>query len=128
MKTRSLLVFVLSIAFVAAACDSGSGSGSKADASSNASVAKGCDWPMFGQNLSRTFDYPCKTGISPSTVGTLTQQWFFNTNDVVTATPAVFDGTVYVGDWSGIFYAIDQETGKKAVKLLKESGLKVQAR
>ena len=30
----------------------------------------------------------------------------------MTATPAVVDGTVYVGDWSGRFYAIDLETGE----------------
>jgi polyvinyl alcohol dehydrogenase (cytochrome) len=72
-----------------------------------------CDWPMFGQSPARTFSYPkdCPTSLSPETVATLGQAWFFNTDDVVTASPAVAGGTVYVGDWSGVFYAIDAETG-----------------
>jgi polyvinyl alcohol dehydrogenase (cytochrome) len=71
-----------------------------------------CDWPMFGHNLERTFNYPCTTTISPDTVDQLQQAWFLNTNDVVTATPAVFRGTAYVGDWSGRFYAIDTTSGQ----------------
>jgi polyvinyl alcohol dehydrogenase (cytochrome) len=70
-----------------------------------------CDWPMFGQNPSRTFSYPCSTDIDPDTVKDLQLAWFFNTNDVVTATPAVIDGNAYVGDWSGRFYAIETTTG-----------------
>ena len=71
-----------------------------------------CDWPMWGHNLSRTFAYPCETDISTETVDDLELDWFFNTYDVVTATPAVVDGTAYVGDWSGRFYAIDTATGE----------------
>jgi polyvinyl alcohol dehydrogenase (cytochrome) len=70
-----------------------------------------CNWPMWGHNLSRTFSYPCATGITPATVKGLQKRWFFNTADVVTATPAVVDGTLYVGDWAARFYAIDTETG-----------------
>jgi polyvinyl alcohol dehydrogenase (cytochrome) len=71
-----------------------------------------CDWPMWGHNPSRTFAYPCSTEISAETVDELQLAWFFNTNDVVTATPAVIDVTAYVGDWSGRFYAIDTSTGE----------------
>jgi len=73
--------------------------------------AEQCDWPMWGHNVSRTFSYPCATGISPSTVKNLQQRWFFPSADVVTATPAVVDGTLYVGDWAARFYAIDVDTG-----------------
>jgi polyvinyl alcohol dehydrogenase (cytochrome) len=72
-----------------------------------------CDWPMWGHNPSRTFAYPCPTGISPSTVGGLQLEWFARTDDVVTATPAVVDGRLYVGDWSGRFYALDAATGEQ---------------
>jgi polyvinyl alcohol dehydrogenase (cytochrome) len=71
-----------------------------------------CDWPMWGHGPTRTFSYPCETALAPDTVGTLEQVWFFNADDAVTATPAVVDGTVYVGDWSGNFYALDLETGE----------------
>ena len=46
-----------------------------------------CDWPMWGHGLDRTFSYPCRTDLSPSTVGDLERRWFFNTADVVTSTP-----------------------------------------
>jgi len=72
-----------------------------------------CDWPMWGHGPDRTFSYPCDTALSPGTVGELEEAWFFNAEDAVTATPAVVDGTVYVGDWSGNFYALDLETGER---------------
>jgi polyvinyl alcohol dehydrogenase (cytochrome) len=71
-----------------------------------------CDWPMWGHGPDRTFSYPCDTAISAATAGDLEEAWFFNAEDAVTATPAVVDGTVYVGDWSGNFYALDLETGE----------------
>jgi polyvinyl alcohol dehydrogenase (cytochrome) len=71
-----------------------------------------CQWPMLGHDATRSFDYPCATPISPDTVDDLDEAWFFGTDDAVTATPAIVDGTVYVGDWSGRFYAIDLATGQ----------------
>jgi polyvinyl alcohol dehydrogenase (cytochrome) len=71
-----------------------------------------CDWPMWGHSVERSFSYPCGTAISPETVADLEQVWFLNTDDAVTATPAVVDGVVYVGDWSGRFYAISLESGE----------------
>src|SRR6185312_9719495 len=70
-------------------------------AASTAQAGDGCDWPMWGQNLDRTFAYPCDSAITPASVGDLQQTWFFNTDDVVTASPAVVGDTAYVGDWSG---------------------------
>jgi polyvinyl alcohol dehydrogenase (cytochrome) len=71
-----------------------------------------CDWPMWGHGPARTFSYPCDTRLGPDTVGDLGEAWFFNAEDAVTATPAVVDGSVYFGDWSGNFYALDLETGE----------------
>ncbi len=71
-----------------------------------------CDWPMWGRDRARTFATACTT-IDPSNVGELQRTWFFNTHDVVTATPAVVDDTVYVGDWSGRFYALRRSDGTK---------------
>ena len=48
----------------------------------------------------------------PTRSASCAQEWFFATDDAVTATPAVVDGTVYVGDWSGRFYAIDLDSGE----------------
>ena len=70
-----------------------------------------CDWPMWGHGTDRTFSYPCDSGISPDTAASLRRIWFFNTSDVVTAAPVVVDGTLYVGDWAGRFYALDAADG-----------------
>jgi polyvinyl alcohol dehydrogenase (cytochrome) len=71
-----------------------------------------CDWPSWGHSHERSFSYPCDTAISPRNVEDLEQAWFFTTDDAVTATPAVVDGTVYVGDWSGRFYALALDSGE----------------
>lgn len=81
------------------------------DAGAGAAI-DGCDWPTWGRTVERTFSSDCDTEISPATVGDLRQDWFFATDDAVTATPAVVDGTVYVGDWSGRFYAVDLDSGE----------------
>jgi polyvinyl alcohol dehydrogenase (cytochrome) len=112
-KNRWLIASLLLAVTTAAVACSGSSSESRPPSSTAAAPAGSgeCDWPMWGHNLSRTFAYPCATAISPETVGDLQQAWFFNTDDVVTATPAVADGVLYVGDWSGRFYALDAATG-----------------
>lgn len=79
---------------------------------SRATSAAGCDWPMFGQNPSRTFSTQCAQAPNVSDVDTLVPRWYFHANDVMTASPAVVDGVVYIGAWDGEFYALDQATGK----------------
>lgn len=106
-------IAVIVVASTAAACgDDGTTTAPPRAADGPVAGAGECDWPMFGHNPSRTFAYPCPTEIAPDTVANLQLAWFFNTNDVVTATPAVVDGTAYVGDWSGRFYAIDTATAE----------------
>jgi polyvinyl alcohol dehydrogenase (cytochrome) len=116
VNTRWAVAAVLTSLLLLAACSDDDGEGDDAapvTAASSSTEQAACDWPTWGQSPARTFSYPCDSDISPETVGDLTQQWFFNTGDVVTATPAVVDGTLYVGDWAGTFYALDQETGEE---------------
>lgn len=70
-----------------------------------------CDWPMWGYSPQRTFSTTCRTHLAPSTARRLRLRWFTNTYDVVTATPTLVDGTLYVGDWSGRFYALRADNG-----------------
>lgn len=74
--------------------------------------ASRCDWPMWGYSPARSFATPCRSTIGPETVAKLRLRWFANTHDVVTATPAVVGRTLYVGDWSGRFYALSTSTGR----------------
>jgi len=76
------------------------------------SPADECDWPMWGRVIERSFATECP-GLDASSARDLRRIWFFNTHDVVTATPAVVDNTVYVGDWAGRFYALKRSNGKK---------------
>jgi polyvinyl alcohol dehydrogenase (cytochrome) len=71
-----------------------------------------CDWPMWGYSVERPFATDCASEVSAATAKKLRLRWFFNTRDVVTATPAVAGGTVYAGDWSGRVYALRAKTGR----------------
>ncbi|GAC1517545.1 MAG: hypothetical protein NVS1B12_03540 [Acidimicrobiales bacterium] len=71
----------------------------------------GCDWPMYGHDPARTASTDCPAAPSAATVATLVPTWFHHDADVVTATPSVAGGVVYVGAWDGRFDALDLATG-----------------
>lgn len=75
-----------------------------------------CDWPMYGGGPARTMSSDCPGAPSTSSVSTLLPAWHVHTPDVVTATPTVVGGVVYVGDWSGNFFAFDLQTGSQIWK------------
>ncbi len=111
---KGTLVVGVAVVLLAAACASdGGGGGGAADEGPDDAAVGECDWPMWGQSPERRFSSPssCATDLSPDSVGDLEEAWFFNTEDVVTATPAVVGDTVYVGDWTGRFYALDRDDG-----------------
>ena len=71
-----------------------------------------CDWPMFGHDAGRSFAAPEQcTAISSLNAPTLAPKWHFHAPDAVSASPAIVNGRVYVGDWAGNFSALDAETG-----------------
>ena len=69
------------------------------------------DWPMYGKDLSHSFNNPL-TQINSRNIASLAPAWIFPTGDAVSASPAVVDGVVYVGSWDGFFYAVDAMTGQ----------------
>jgi hypothetical protein len=75
--------------------------------SARATASDRCDWPTYGHDTGHSFaaDTGCST-LTPRTALTLTPDWVFLTPDSVTASPTVADGTAYVGDWGGTFYAL----------------------
>jgi polyvinyl alcohol dehydrogenase (cytochrome) len=75
-------------------------------------AADRCDWPMYGHDPRHSFAAAdgCTT-LDPSTALTLLPDWTFLTPDSVSASPTVVDGTVYVGDWGGTFYALPARAG-----------------
>jgi polyvinyl alcohol dehydrogenase (cytochrome) len=75
-------------------------------------AAPGCSsaWPMYGHDLSHTFQQTCAS-ISTANVALLRPRWVVTTPDSVSASPAVADGVLYDGDWSGNFYALRTSDG-----------------
>ena len=101
---------VLAMVFVSAGCSAG------ADAltSSTASTAPPRalppnSWASYGNGPGHDFTGP--TTLTPSTVGSLREAFFFPTGDAVTATPTVVGGVAYFGSWDTKFYAIEVATG-----------------
>jgi polyvinyl alcohol dehydrogenase (cytochrome) len=85
-----------------------------ATAAPSAAATPDCSWPQYGHDAAHSFSQsgPC-TFIKKSNVATLVPRWFVPTADSVTASPAISNGTVYVGSWDGIMSALDQKTGKE---------------
>jgi polyvinyl alcohol dehydrogenase (cytochrome) len=71
-----------------------------------------CDWPMWGYSIGRPFATKCPSTVNATTAADLRLRWFTSTHDVVTATPALSHGSLYVGDWSGRIVALSAKTGK----------------
>jgi len=71
-----------------------------------------CNWSMFGRDAGRSFATAdgCST-VSPTSVPTMVPRWYFHGADAVSASPAIVDGHVYIGDWAGNFYSLDAATG-----------------
>ena len=80
-------------------------------APARASEGGACAWTMYGHDLGRSFQQGC-TSITTANVATLRPRWVLSTPDSVTASPAVADGVLYDGDWSGNFYAVAAATGQ----------------
>lgn len=79
-------------------------------AAGTCSVAPGT-WPEYQGDP--THDADACSGLNTANVNLLRPAWFVGTKGVVSDTPAVAFGTVYAGDYSGLFYAIDQRTGRE---------------
>jgi len=68
-------------------------------------------WAMAGQNLDDNHFQAAEHTISPANVGRLAPRWTATVGGAVSATPTVYDGTVYVPDYGGKLSAIDAQSG-----------------
>jgi outer membrane protein assembly factor BamB len=66
-------------------------------------------WSMYQQDAAHTGS-GCST-LTTLSAATLHPAWFTSTAGAVTAEPVVADDTVFVGDSTGIFHAVNQSTG-----------------
>lgn len=81
-------------------------------ASIGAEAEPDCIWEQYGHDAGHSFAQSAEcSSITPLTLATMVPRWYFETGSPVTASPAVADGTVYVGANGGTFYALDADTG-----------------
>jgi outer membrane protein assembly factor BamB len=66
---------------------------------------------MYNHDVQGTRNNTGEFTLSPSNVGGLHLLWSHPTPAPVTGTAAVVGNSLYVGDWSGSFYALDARTG-----------------
>lgn len=79
------------------------------------------NWTSFGHDLFNTRHNPVETAITRDTVGRLEVAW--SRPDVeVTSTPAVVDGVVYYGDWSGKLHAVNATDGSEVWSIQLSQG------
>ena len=109
--TRSLhRAVLLATALLLMGCSTGTNSLARVTATTGStSPISPHNWASFGNGPSHDFTGP--TTLTPSTVSSLHQAWYFPTGDVVTATPTIANGVVYFGSWDTKFYAVDLATG-----------------
>jgi polyvinyl alcohol dehydrogenase (cytochrome) len=68
-------------------------------------------WVFSGQNIANWHSQPLETTINNTNANNLTPLFTVPTGGDVTATPAVYDGSVYFPDWAGNLYSVDAVTG-----------------
>ncbi|MEW5907084.1 MAG: PQQ-binding-like beta-propeller repeat protein [Elusimicrobiota bacterium] len=68
-------------------------------------AASAADWPLFRGNAGRT-GYAAEQAAPP-----LAKAWEFQAAGGIVSSPAVYDGTVYIGSRANRFYALDARTG-----------------
>lgn len=61
----------------------------------------------FHGNVARTDVYQ---SAGPTQLGSV--KWAFNTDGPIVTSPAIAGGTVFVGSWDGVLYALDATTGR----------------
>ena len=69
-------------------------------------------WPMIGHDATNTRNQPFEHRIGPANVNRLAPRWVATTAGDVSATPAVVNGAVYFGDFGGMLWKLDAETGQ----------------
>jgi polyvinyl alcohol dehydrogenase (cytochrome) len=107
-RVRGPLACLAFVLVVAAGC--GGSAAPSSVTGPNAPISAGpWDWPTYGHDAQHTFHG--RTTLTQTTAKRLKVAWYFPTADIVTATPTVVHGTVYVGSWDGYFYAVNLKTG-----------------
>jgi outer membrane protein assembly factor BamB len=75
------------------------------------SINAAAEWPMYQRDAAHT-GYAVASNISASNIANLRQAWSYQTGSIVTGTPVVAGGIVYIGSWDGRMYALREADGQ----------------
>ena len=104
-KTLSTIIVLILFTILTVSVFLGTLEIAKADTQSSDSNGNPDTWSMFHNNLSHTGN---STSAAPTTNHIL---WSYPTGDIVSSSPAVAGGVVYVGSYDGKVYALSATTG-----------------
>jgi polyvinyl alcohol dehydrogenase (cytochrome) len=77
-----------------------------------ATTAGGPDWGMIGNDPTNSRNQPFEQTIGPANAHQLALKWVATVAGDVSATPAVVNGAVYFGDFGGMLWKLDADTGE----------------
>src|SRR2546429_2109352 len=77
-----------------------------------ATVGGGPDWGMIGNDSTDSRNQPFEHTIGPANANRLALKWVATIAGDASATPAVVNGAVYFGDFGGMLWKLDAETGQ----------------
>lgn len=69
------------------------------------------DWPKYCADYAMTGVAPAERAISVATAPSLASVWTVTLSGSIASSPTVAGGRVYVGDWSGLEWTLDADTG-----------------
>ena len=72
----------------------------------------GPGWRMIGHDSRNSRNQPFERAIGPANASRLAVKWIATTAGDVSATPAVVRGAVYFGDFGGMLWKLDADTGQ----------------
>ena len=75
------------------------------------------DWPKYCANLEMTGVAPSGGNITVASARNLVSRWTVTVEGPIASAPTIANGRLYIGDWSGIEWAIDVETGATLARI-----------
>jgi outer membrane protein assembly factor BamB len=79
------------------------------------SMKDSAEWSTYQHDAAHTA-YCVESSLDAARISKLKENWRFDTGGMVTGTPIVSGGTVYVGSWDGFMYALRESTGEQLWK------------